>query len=300
MSMFRENAVRLAIAPIAWTNDDMPELGGGNTFEQCISEMALAGYEGSEVGNKYPRSPEVLRKALELRGLSIASAWFSAFLTVRPYEETAEAFRAHRDFLHEMGAKVIVVSEQGRSIQGQMDTPLFADKPVFTGADWAVLADGLGGLGRLAAEKGMTLVYHHHMGTGVQTAAEIARLMELTDPDEVSLLYDTGHLAFSGENPMEVLSEHLPRIKHVHLKDIRPEVVQRVKAEKLSFLQAVKAGAFTVPGDGCIAFGEIFAELAASPYTGWFVVEAEQDPALADPLEYAIKARRYIRDSSGL
>ncbi|WP_405117327.1 myo-inosose-2 dehydratase [Paenibacillus sp. FSL K6-1217] len=298
--MFRENAVRLAIAPIAWTNDDMPELGGGNTFEQCISEMALAGYEGSEVGNKYPRSPEVLRKALELRGLSIASAWFSAFLTVRPYEETAEAFRAHRDFLHEMGAKVIVVSEQGRSIQGQMDTPLFADKPVFTGADWAVLADGLGGLGRLAAEKGMTLVYHHHMGTGVQTAAEIARLMELTDPDEVSLLYDTGHLAFSGENPMEVLSEHLPRIKHVHLKDIRPEVVQRVKAEKLSFLQAVKAGAFTVPGDGCIAFGEIFAELAASPYTGWFVVEAEQDPALADPLEYAIKARRYIRDSSGL
>ncbi|MEK3903070.1 MULTISPECIES: myo-inosose-2 dehydratase [unclassified Paenibacillus] len=298
--MFRDNAVRLAIAPIAWTNDDMPELGGGNTFEQCISEMALAGYEGSEVGNKYPRSPEVLHRALALRSLSIASAWFSAFLTVRPYEETAEAFRAHRDFLHEMGAKVIVVSEQGRSIQGQMDTPLFADKPVFTDSEWTTLAEGLGGLGRLAAEKDMSLVYHHHMGTGVQTAAEIARLMELTDPNEVSLLYDTGHLAFSGENPLEVLREHLPRIKHVHLKDIRPEMVQRVKAENLSFLQAVKAGAFTVPGDGCIAFGEIFAELAASPYTGWFVVEAEQDPALADPLEYAIKARRYIREHSGL
>lgn len=210
--------------------------------------MALAGYEGSEVGNKYPRSPERLHRALELRGLSIASAWFSAFLTVRPYEETAEAFRAHRDFLHEMGAKVIVVSEQGRSIQGQMDTPLFADKPVFTDSEWTTLAEGLGGLGRLAAEKGMTLVYHHHMGTGVQTAAEIARLMELTDSNEVSLLYDTGHLAFSGENPLEVLREHLPRIKHVHLKDIRPEVVERVKAENLSFLQAVKAGAFTVPG----------------------------------------------------
>lgn len=298
--MFREHAIQLAIAPIAWTNDDMPELGQGNTFEQCISEMALAGYQGSEVGNKYPRSPEVLRRALELRGLKIASAWFSAYLTVRPYEETAEAFCIHRDFLHEMGAKVIVVSEQGRSIQGQMDTPLFADKPVFTGQEWAALAAGLGGLGRLAAEKDMTLVYHHHMGTGVQTAAEITRLMELTDPGEVSLLYDTGHLAFSGENPLEVLREHLPRIRHVHLKDIRPEVVQRVTTEKLSFLQAVKAGAFTVPGDGCIAFWEIFAELAASPYTGWFVVEAEQDPALADPLEYAIKARRYIRELSGL
>ncbi|UQZ34386.1 myo-inosose-2 dehydratase [Paenibacillus sp. PK3_47] len=298
--MFKEHTVKLAIAPIAWTNDDMPELGGGNTFEQCISEMALAGFQGSEVGNKYPRSPELLHRALKLRGLEIASAWFSAFLTTRPYGETAAAFCAHRDFLHAMGAKVIVVSEQGRSIQGQMETPLFAGKPVFTDPEWALLAEGLGGLGRLAAEKDMSLVYHHHMGTGVQTAAEIARLMELTHPAEVSLLFDTGHLAFSGENPLEVLTAHLPRIKHVHLKDIRPQIVARVSEEQLSFLQAVKAGAFTVPGDGAIQFAEIFAELARSSYTGWFVVEAEQDPALADPLEYAIKARRYIKEVSGL
>ncbi|MGN7764197.1 myo-inosose-2 dehydratase [Paenibacillus sp. 22594] len=298
--MFKEHAVKLGIAPIAWTNDDMPELGRDNTFEQCISEMALAGFQGSEVGNKYPRDPERLHQALALRGLQIASAWFSAYLTVRPYEETAAAFCAHRDFLHEMGAKVIVVSEQGRSIQGQMDTPLFTDKPVFTETEWSALAEGLGRLGRLAAEKDMTLVYHHHMGTGVQTAAEITRLMELTEPNEVSLLFDTGHLAFAGENPLEVLRVHIPRIKHVHLKDIRPEVVDRVKREQLSFLQAVKAGAFTVPGDGCIAFAEIFTELDRYDYTGWFVVEAEQDPALADPLEYAIKARRYIREISGL
>ncbi|WP_379158722.1 myo-inosose-2 dehydratase [Paenibacillus sp. sgz5001063] len=298
--MFKEHTVKLGIAPIAWTNDDMPELGRDNTFEQCISEMALAGFQGSEVGNKYPRDPERLHRALALRGLQIASAWFSAYLTVRPYEETAAAFCAHRDFLHEMGAKVIVVSEQGRSIQGQMDTPLFAAKPVFTETEWSLLAEGLGRLGRLAAEKDMTLVYHHHMGTGVQTAIEIARLMELTEPNEVSLLFDTGHLAFAGENPLEVLRFHLPRIKHVHLKDIRPGIVERVKQEELSFLQAVKEGAFTVPGDGCIAFAEIFAELDRSGYSGWFVVEAEQDPALADPLEYAVKARRYIREVSGL
>lgn len=298
--MFKEHSVKLGIAPIAWTNDDMPELGRDNTFEQCISEMALAGFQGSEVGNKYPRSPDRLLRALELRGLQIASAWFSAYLTVRPYEETAEAFCEHRDFLHEMGAEVIVVSEQGRSIQGQMDTSLFASKPVFTEQEWAVLADGLGRLGRLAADKNMTLVYHHHMGTGVQTGAEIARLMQLTEPGEVSLLFDTGHLAFAGENPLEVLRAHLPRIKHVHLKDIRPEVVQRVKRDQLSFLQAVKAGAFTVPGDGCIAFTELFAELARHSYTGWFVVEAEQDPALADPLAYALKARSYIRNITGL
>ncbi|MBT2290385.1 myo-inosose-2 dehydratase [Paenibacillus albidus] len=298
--MFKEHAVKLAIAPIAWTNDDMPELGGENTFEQCISEMALAGFQGSEVGNKYPRDPAVLRQALSLRQLEIASAWFSAFLTTEPYQATAEVFLKHRDFLWEMGAKIIVVSEQGKSIQGQMTTPLFAEKPEFTEEEWTRLADGLGGLGRLAAEKGMSIVYHHHMGTGIQTAAEITRLMEMTAPEEVSLLFDTGHLAFSGEDYLEVLRSHLPRIKHVHLKDIRPEIVDLVKQEKLSFLQAVKAGAFTVPGDGCLLFGDVFALLAASEYTGWLVVEAEQDPAVANPLEYALKARRYIKERSGL
>lgn len=298
--MFKEHAVKLAIAPIAWTNDDMPELGGTNTFEQCISEMALAGYQGSEVGNKYPRDPAELRQALELRSLEIASAWFSAYLTNRPYEETAEKFIAHRDFLHAMGAKVIVVSEQGRSIQGEMTTPLFAHKPVFTDAEWALLAEGLGKLGRLAGDIGMKVVYHHHMGTGVQTAEEIGRLMELTDPNEVSLLFDSGHLAFSGEDPLVVLNAHLSRVKHVHLKDIRKEQVEQVKKQGLSFLQAVKAGAFTTPGDGSIDFDPIFSTLAASEYSGWFVVEAEQDPAIANPLEYAIKARRYIKERCGL
>lgn len=298
--MFKAHAVKLAIAPIAWTNDDMPELGGEHTFEQCISEMALAGYQGSEVGNKYPRDPAILRRALELRKLEIASAWFSSYLTTHPLEETAEAFKAHRDFLHAMGAKVIVVSEQGGSIQGQIETPLFANKPVFTDAEWVLLTEGLGRLGRLAREKDMTIVYHHHMGTGVQTGTEISRLMEMTDPQEVSLLFDTGHLAFSGEDPLDILRRHLGRIRHVHLKDIRPNVVERVKQDGLSFLQAVKAGAFTVPGDGCITFPPIFAALAASEYAGWFVVEAEQDPALADPLEYAQKARAFIREHSGL
>ncbi len=297
--MFKENTIKLGIAPIAWTNDDLPELGGENTFEQCVSEMALAGFTGSEVGNKYPRNTEVLKKALSLRGLQIASAWFSAFLTTKPLEKTVEAFIEHRDFLHAMGAKVIVVSEQGKSVQGQA-VPVYKAKPVFTEEEWKLLVDGLHRLGELAAEKDMDIVFHHHMGTGIQTTEEIDKLMELTDPKLVSLLFDTGHLVFSGENPIHVLKKHLPRIKHVHLKDIRPEVVARVKEEDLSFLQAVKAGAFTVPGDGGIEFEEVFTTLAASDYKGWFVVEAEQDPALANPLEYALKARCYISEKTGL
>ncbi|ATO35804.1 myo-inosose-2 dehydratase [Geobacillus thermodenitrificans] len=298
--MFKENKVKLGIAPIGWTNDDMPELGGEITFEQCISEMALAGFVGCEVGNKYPRDTKVLKKALSLRGLSIASAWFSAFLTSKPFEETAEAFKAHRDFLYEMGAKVIVVSEQGNSIQGQMETPLFDKKPVFTEEEWDLLIDGLNRLGDLAAEKGMNIVYHHHMGTGIQTTEEIDRLMEETDPKKVSLLYDTGHLVFSGEDHLHVLNKHINRIRHVHLKDVRIEVANKVREEKMSFLQAVKAGVFTVPGDGVIDFKPVFEALDAAGYEGWFVVEAEQDPAIANPFEYALKARQYIRETCGL
>ena len=149
--------IQFGCAPIAWTNDDMPELGKENTFEQCISEMALAGYTGTEIGNKYPKDPVILRYYLDLRGLKVASAWFSAFLTTQPYEETEESFIKHRDFLHAMGAKVIVVSEQGHSIQGQMDTPLFKNKPVFTDEEWGKLTRGLEALGDLAHEKGMEI-----------------------------------------------------------------------------------------------------------------------------------------------
>lgn len=298
--MFESNQVKLAIAPIAWTNDDLPELGGENTFEQCISEMALAGFTGSEVGNKYPRDTEVLKKALSLRGLEIASAWFSSFLTTKPFEETASAFIEHRDFLHTMGAKVIVVSEQGKSIQGQMETPVFDAKPTFTESEWAHLTSGLEKLGELAAEKEMKIVFHHHMGTGIQTAVEIDRLMAETDSKKVSLLYDSGHLVFSGEDHLAVLQKHIDRIHHVHLKDVRPEILKLVKKEKLSFLQGVKKGVYTIPGDGCIDYKPVFEILAKANYAGWVVVEAEQDPAIANPFEYALKARKCIRETSGL
>jgi inosose dehydratase len=295
-----EKKIRLGIAPIAWTNDDMPELGKEITFEQCISEMALAGYEGTEIGNKYPKDPKALNKALELRGLTVCNAWFSAFLTTKPLNENIEAFIRHRDFLYEVGARVIGASEQGHSIQGKMDTPIFSAKPRFTDDEWKRLADGLNMLGRLAAEKDMVLTYHHHMGTGVQTLEEIDRLMEMTDPNYVFLLYDTGHLVFSGEDPEAVLNKYVSRIRHVHLKDIRSEVLDRVKNEDWSFLKAVKEGAFTVPGDGITDFEPLLQILLKNDYRGWFVVEAEQDPAKANPLEYAMRARNYIREKTGI
>lgn len=298
--MFDKNKVKLGIAPIAWTNDDLPELGKENTFEQCVSEMALAGFTGSEVGGKYPKDTEVLKKALELRGISIASAWFSSFLTTKPLKETVDEFIKHRDFLCEMGAKVIVVSEQGHSIQGKMDVPVLTQKHVFSEDEWKRLASGLEELGRLATEKDMKVVFHHHMGTGVQTFEEIDKLMELTDPNLVYLLFDSGHLTFSGVDTEAVLKKYIKRIKHVHLKDIRKEVLDKVKEENMSFLKAVYAGVFTVPGDGMIDFEPLFKILDDNNYEDWMVVEAEQDPSIANPLEYAIKARKYIKEKSGI
>ncbi|MCG8499820.1 MAG: myo-inosose-2 dehydratase [Firmicutes bacterium] len=300
--MLSKEKVTLGIAPIAWTNDDLPELGAENTFEQCISEMALAGFTGSEVGNKYPKDPEVLKKALDLRGVQICNQWFSAFFTTKPMEETIEAFIRQRDFLHAVGCKMIGVAEQGHSIQGLMDVPVFEQKPSFTEEEWEKLAKGMNRLAELAEEKGMSVSYHHHMGTGVQTPAEIDKFMAMTH-DNVYLLFDSGHLVFSEGTQVaaeNVLKKYAKRVAHVHLKDVRPEVLEKVKSEKMSFLQAVYAGAFTVPGDGMIDFGPLFDILEKVDYEGWMVVEAEQDPAKANPLEYAIKARKYIAEKTGL
>ena len=286
--------IRYACAPIAWTNDDLPELGSNNSFEQCISEMALAGYEGTEIGNKYPRDPEVLKSYLEPRGLSVASAWISLYLTSEPYEVTEEAFIKHRDFLYEMGAKVIVVSEQGNSIQGKLDKALFKEKPVFTEEEWKLLIEGLEKLGKLAHEKDMEIVYHHHMGTGVQTTEEIDELMERTNKDNVSLLFDTGHLVVSGEDPIEIFKKYEDRIKHIHFKDVRQEITEAVDKDNQCFLDGVRKGMFTVPGDGAIDFEPILNLIYQSSYSGWIVVEAEQDPSLANPFIYAKKAKDYM------
>ena len=297
--MFDKSKVKLGIAPIGWTNDDLPDLGKENTFEQCVSEMALAGFTGCEIGNKYPTDVQTLKKALDLRGMQVCNSWFSTFLISKPYEETEKPFIERLTFLKALGAKVIGVSEQSYSTQGQ-DVPIFKNRHQMDENEWKLLCEGLNKLGKVAKDMGMKLTFHHHMGTVVQTGEETDRMMENTDPDLLYLLYDSGHFAYCGEDPLAMLKKHVKRVGHVHLKDIRPEVVTQVKNENMSFLDGVRAGAFTVPGDGAIDFPAIFTVLDENGYQGWMLVEAEQDPAKANPLEYAIKARTYIKEHTGL
>jgi len=292
--------VFLGIAPIGWCNDDMPELGGQCTFEQIVSEMALAGFAGCEIGNKFPSDPAALQAALDLRSLRVASRWFSSFLLTEPYEAVASAFGRALDFLAAVGADRINVSEQSHSIQGLPAPVLGNGRHIMDEAEWGHLIGGLNRLGAVAAGRGFKLCFHHHMGTVVQTGAETRRLLRDTDPETVFLCYDTGHFALAGDDPAGELRAMVDRVGHVHLKDVRGDVAARVAPGGWSFLEAVKNGVFTVPGDGTLDFDPIFALLSEGGYEGWLLVEAEQDPALANPLEYAMKARAYIRLHAGL
>ncbi len=213
-----------------------------------------------------------------MRGLQVCNAWFSAYLIGKPYVETINAFIRHRDKLHYLGARIIGASEQGNSIQGRRDLPILTQKPVYSETEWKIIAKGFNEMGRLARNKGMFFTIHHHMGTGIQTAEEIDRIMKLTDPELVFLLFDSGHLSFAEIDLLPILNKYMSRIKHVHLKDMRKNIYQSVKCQNMSFLDAVRAGVFTVPGDGDVNFIPIFEVLEKSGYEGWVVVEAEQDP----------------------
>jgi inosose dehydratase len=286
--------IRLGTHPIAWSNDDDQTLGADISLETCLSEARQAGFTGIELGHKFPREPAALKEVLSAHGLTLVSGWHSGSVLTGTIEEEWNAMAAHRELLSSLGCKVMVFCDTTGAVHGNPNEPVVAARPKMSTAEWQPWADKLTALAdRLFNETGIALAYHHHMGTLIQDEAEIDRLMELTG-SSVGLLYDTGHLAFSGcKAPGDVAKRHADRIVHVHTKDIRQDVVTEAIGNNWSFLQAVKAGAFTVPGDGAVDF-----TAALSPvreHNGWMVVEAEQDPAKANPLTYARKGYTHLK-----
>ena len=299
--MLDPKKVKIGIAPIAWTEDDMPEMGAENSFLQTISEIALTGYVGTEIGCQFPRDPKILNTELGRRGLSAITGWISTYLNEKPMWENERAFVDHAKFLKSIGCEVINTSDQSFSIQHQWNTPL-KNKRVLNDDEWEVLTKGLNHLGRIAEDEGLHIVYHHHMTTTVQTTEEIDRFCDMTDPKYVNLIYDTGHMTFSGEDPVDLLKRHHDRFKHVHLKDVRKPIMEKCWKNELSFLHSIPEGVFCVPGDpeGCVDFPTIFKLLDEYNYEGWLVVEAEQDPAVYNPLEMARIGRAYVTKYTGL
>jgi len=278
-------SVRIGINPLTWTNDDMPELGANTPLETCLSEGKEAGYSGFELGNKFPRTADVLGPILDQHNLNLVSGWFSGQLLTRSVDEEIVAIKSHLQLLKDLGATVMVYCEVTDCIHGDRETPL-SQRPMLTASQWTEFGEKLTQLAQYCLTQGVRIVYHHHMGTVVQTEQEIDTLMANTG-DAVGLLLDTGHLTYAGGNVLEVQARHAQRIYHVHCKDVRENVLQDCQNRNLSFLDSVLNGVFTVPGDGCIDYASLFRGLKSTNYQGWLVVEAEQDPSIAPPFIYA-------------
>jgi len=275
--------VRLGANPIIWSNDDLRELGADITLETCLGEARAVGFEGMELGHKFPREPRALGEVLRRFGLECVSGWYSAELLTWGAREELSRLRPHLELLKAMGSPVLVFAEVSQAVHGDLKRPL-SERPVLTARDWREFGKRLTEVAAVTAAEGVRLAYHHHMGTVVQSEEDIDALMAASGP-EVGLLLDTGHAAFAGGDPAALARRHAARIVHVHAKDVRSEVAAQARRANWSFLRAVLAGVFTVPGDGAVAFEPVFAELA--DYTGWVVLEAEQDPRIANPLTYA-------------
>jgi inosose dehydratase len=298
--IFNPEKVHLGITPTGWSNSDFLniDLTPPIPYQQIMSEMALSGFKGSQGAPKFPKDIEVLKSELKLRDLKISEPWVGTRLTESgKKEETFDEFTKQMEFMKEMDGTSIVVAEMAGAVHQNKRLDPLVDRPQFTDEQWQKLTTGLNELGAIARKEGFQLCYHPHVGTGVETLPEIDRLMENTDPENVKLLLDTGHLYYAGVDPLEVTQKYADRIKHVHLKNIRKPILDESIRQKRSFFSAIRAGIFTVPGDpeGVIDLKPIFDELAKANYEGWLMVEAEQDPNKANPLKYALMARSYLR-----
>ena len=290
-------SIRFGVAPINWNNDDIPELGSDYTIETILSEMNQAGFEGTELGNKFPNEVSELSELLNTFNLELVSSWHSTYFLLNNQNIELKKIEEKVSFLKEANAEVINIAEFSGSVHSDINKSL-ASRPTLSDSDWELLIGALNMAGDICNNYGIRLAYHHHMGTCIQNDEEIKKLLQSTDPSCVNLCVDTGHLYYAGIDPMKFIENNMKRIEHVHFKDVRKEEFKKYDSSSDSFLNTVLSGIFTVPGDGCIDFSSIVKILQQNHYKGWIIVEAEQDPEKADPLHYAISARNYLNSIS--
>ena len=288
-------SVKLGVAPIAWSNDDMPELGGETSLEQCLDEASQAGFIGIESGGKFPKTSEELLPKLDNYNLNLCSGWYGGNLRQNSTNEEKQLIRGQLDLFKDCNAPCIVFAEVSGSIQGDPNRKL-STRPQMDNEEWDSFCNKLSEMGKFLEGEGMPLAYHHHMGTVIETHEDTIRLLENTD-DSVKLTLDTGHMLFAQGNSKKILEDFSSRIIHIHCKDIRKNVLDNSLENDLSFRGAFLDGAFTVPGDGCIDYKPLFDILKVKNYSGWLVVEAEQDPAKANPFKYAKIGYKYLTET---
>ena len=289
-------SIKLGVAPIAWSNDDMPELGGETTLEQCLHEARKAGFTGIESGGKFPKNSDELIPKLNKENLSLCSGWYGAQLLVNTAKDEFSLMKNQLKLFKDCKSPCMVFAEITNSIQGDPNTPL-SKRPKLSKDDWNKLVLRINEISKMMIDENMPLAYHHHMGTVIETEDETSRLMESTI-DSVKLLIDTGHMLFAQGNSIKLINKFSEKLIHVHCKDIRKVVLEESLKNDSTFRQAFLDGAFTVPGDGCIDYKPFLKVLKDKNYSGWLVVEAEQDPSKANPFEYAKKGYNYLNKTA--
>lgn len=286
-------APKLGVSPLSWVNEVLHHLGADTTAEQCLSEARQAGFQGVELSRIFPRKPGALKQLLSQQQLQLVSGWHDGFLTERSVEQELDAVHNHASLLQENGARVMVYGECGWMTDNALDVPLHArrllpeDQVKPYAARLSAFSDAL------LAQYGLHLAYHHHLMMVAETLPEIRALLSACTPS-VGLLLDTGHATAAGFSYTQLIDEFADRICHIHLKDVRLDRLQQVRASGMTFNEAVLSGMFTVPGDGGIDYRPLAEFIAHSGYQGWMVVEAEQDPAKAPPLATVTRAQRYV------
>ncbi|HRO12856.1 myo-inosose-2 dehydratase [Amaricoccus sp.] len=272
--------------PIAWSNDDDTSIGDHLSLEDCLSDCQKIGFDGIEKGHKMPDDGRALKARLGEYGLRFAAGWHSTNILVNDIDTEKRALKAWIEFTKAAGGDHINACECSNTVHGN-DKVAVNDRPIMTDAEWERFSKGYEELSRFAADAGVKMGYHHHMGTIIESAADIDRFMAMAGP-HTRLLLDTGHCAFGGADPAEVAGKYMDRVTHIHAKNVRPEIMREVRDRNLSFLEGVRRGAFTVPGDpeGCVAFEPVLKIAADHGYAGWLVIEAEQDSAVRNPFQY--------------
>jgi inosose dehydratase len=274
---------KLGMSPIAWWNDDLPELSDDVSLEECLRQSRSAGFTGMEKGRRFPETAAEMLPILKTADVTLCGGWFSGTIVDESLDVNKKRIQPMIDLFKAVEAPCIVYGEVGRSIQGDRSKPL-ASKPRLSEEEMKDYGAKISDFASWVEGQGMPLVYHHHMAAVVETEPELDLFMANST---ISLLFDAGHMAFAGGDVLRCIDNHHARIRHVHTKDVRMDVINGLDRRHDSFLDAVIKGAFTVPGDGSLDFEAIVKKLAGYGYEGWFVVEAEQDPKKAPPLKMA-------------
>jgi len=285
--------IRIGANPIGWSNDDLKEIGGETPLETCLTEAREAGVVGMEKGHKLPGEGAALKAKLAEFGMVFVGGWYSTELLRRSVAEEVEAAKAHVAMTKGAGAEVIILAETSNAIHGDRAKPL-SQRPRLTSAEWVAFGRKLTEFSARLTDQGLKPCYHHHMGTVVQSEADIDRLMAHAKAP-LHLLLDTGHARYAGVDPAALLRARAERVNHVHFKDVDPAVLERVAQEELSFWDAYRQGVFCPLGRGCVDFGDVEGALAEIGYDGWATVEQDASPTGDSvPLDDAKESLAYL------